>query len=414
MRIAFGSFGSLGDLHPVLALACGAAGRGHEVVVAAAEAHRGVVEAAGVDFLPLRPGVPTDEASLAHYFHMSRGPVRLMRELSFAHVRETHEDLARVARGADVLVVGELLYTAPQVAAAEGIPWANLVLAPTSFLSSEDPCVLAPAPFLHPFRRLGPWFHRLAHRFGRLQTAWHARPLTRFQRSLGVRHPGNPVYDSKHSPHLVLTLFPDFLAPPQRDWPPAVRQCGFVFHKQPVSLDPALRSFLDRVESPVVFTLGSIVAHFEPCFYDHAVEAARIAGVRALILTGRNPRKPAGGADIHVADYAPLEEVLPSALAVVHAGGIGTCGEVLRAGVPSIVVPYAFDQPDNAFRMRRLGVAGVLPRGGGGARAMARALRRVIDDPRHRARARHFSAVIDPARSLACALDGIEGLAGRG
>lgn len=414
MRIAFGSFGSLGDLHPVLALACGAAGRGHGVVVAAAEAHRPVVEAAGIEFQPLRPGVPTNEASLAHYFHMSRGPVRLMRELSFAHVRETHEDLTRAAGGADVLVVGELLYTAPQVAAAEGIPWANIVLAPTSFLSSEDPCVLAPAPFLHPFRRLGPWFHRLAHRFGRLQTAWHARPLTAFQRSLGVVKPGNPVYDTKHSPRLVLTLFPEFLAAPQRDWPSAVRQCGFVFHRQPIDPEPGVRDFLERGSAPVVFTLGSIVSHFEPGFHLCAAEAAGLLGRRALILAGRNPRRPRGGGDLHVADYAPLEAVLPHAAAVVHAGGIGTCGEALRAGVPSVIVPYAFDQPDNALRMKRLGVAEVLPRGGGGAVAIAGALRGVLEGSRHRGAARSLAEAIDPGRTLACALDGIESLASAG
>ncbi|NDG73696.1 MAG: glycosyltransferase [Proteobacteria bacterium] len=214
MRLAFASIGSLGDLHPMLAMAVGAARRGHDVVVAAAPGYAGNVARAGLEFHPLRPTIPEDAESLAYYFDMKSGPRRLLRDMIFTEVAATHEDLCGAARGADLLVVGELLYTAPVVAAAEKIPWLNVVLAPTSMLSATDPCVLAPAPWLHKFRHLGPWLHRLAYCFGRLEGRMWAGGYYRFRRSLGLPPGANPIFDAKHSPFGTLAMFPDFLASP--------------------------------------------------------------------------------------------------------------------------------------------------------------------------------------------------------
>jgi len=40
----------------------------------------------------------------------------------------------------------------------------------------------------------------------------------------------------------------------------------------------------------------------------------------------------------------------------VHHGGIGTCAQGLRAGIPQLITPVFFDQPDNAARLEALGV----------------------------------------------------------
>jgi rhamnosyltransferase subunit B len=58
--------------------------------------------------------------------------------------------------------------------------------------------------------------------------------------------------------------------------------------------------------------------------------------------------------------YLPLRHLLPRAAALVHHGGIGTSAEALRAGTPQLAVPLFFDQPDNALRLRTLGVGDVL------------------------------------------------------
>jgi UDP:flavonoid glycosyltransferase YjiC (YdhE family) len=413
MRFAFASIGSLGDLHPMLAMAVAAKSRGHEVVVAAAPSYAANVARAGVEFHPLRPEIPEDAESLAYYFDLKRGPRRLLRDMIFADVAATHEDLCGATRGADLLVVGELLYTAPIAAADEGIPWLNVVLAPTSMLSATDPCVLAPAPWLHKFRHLGPWLHRLAYCFGRIEGRMWAGGYYRFRRSLGLPAGANPIFDAKHSPLGTLAMFPDFLAAPQPDWPEKTVQAGFPFYHQGGDVE-VVRDFLKSGSPPVLFTLGSIVAHFEPFFYQAAAEASQILGRRAILLTGRNAAVPQNLPESVLAvNYAPLHSILPHACAVVHAGGIGTCAEALRAGLPSVVIPFSFDQPDNAARLRRLGVAEILPRSSITAQNLAAKLHRLLTTPSATSTASRLAARIDPQKALDKALDKMESLVGK-
>lgn len=413
MRFAFASIGSLGDLHPMLAMAVAAARRGHDVVVAAAPGYAANVARAGVEFHPLRPEIPEDTESLAYYFDLKRGPRRLLRDMIFADVAATHEDLCGATKGADLLVVGELLYTAPIVAADEKIPWLNVVLAPTSLLSATDPCVLAPAPWLHKFRHLGPWLHRLAYCFGRIEGRIWASGYYRFRRSLGLPAGANPIFDAKHSPFGTLAMFPDFLAAPQPDWPKKTVQAGFPFYHQGEDLE-VVRDFLKCGSAPVVFTLGSIVAHFEPSFYQAAAEAAQMLGRRAILLTGRNASVPQNLPESVLAvNYAPLHSILPHACAIVHAGGIGTCAEAIKAGLPSVVIPYSFDQPDNAARLHRLGVAEILPRNSITAQNLANKLQKLLQTPTATNAASRLAYRIHPQKALDQALDKMESVVGK-
>ena len=173
-----------------------------------------------------------------------------------------------------------------------------------------------------------------------------------------------------------------------------------------------VRDFLKSGSPPVVFTLGSIVAHFEPSFYKAAAEAAQILGRRAVLLTGRNAAVPQNLPEsILAVDYAPLHSVLPHACAIVHAGGIGTCAEALKAGLPSVVIPYAFDQPDNAARLRRLGVAEILPRNAITARNLAAKLERLLKTPAATTAAKQLAGMIHSQETLNRALDKMESLA---
>jgi len=410
MRIVFATLGSLGDLHPVLALAREAQARGHEVVVAASPNYEANVTRADIAFHPLRPAIPQDPKHLEYYFDLKRGPERLLRGVVFEHVRDTHADMESATRGADLLVVGELLYTAPMVAEKIGIPWMNIVLAPTSMLSVTDPCVLAPAPFLFPLRHLGTWVHRLAYIAGRLQGSLWATEFYRFRRERDLPAGPNPIFEGKHSPHGTLVMFPQFFAHPQKDWHGDPFQTGFPFFEQPSAAgDDIVDRFLADGEPPIVFTLGSIVAHFEPRFYSAAAGAAQSVGRRAILLAGRNASCPNDvPPSVLVVDYARLSRVLPHAAAVVHAGGIGTCAEALRAGIPSVVIPFSFDQPDNAYRMRRLGVAEILSRRAITIPNLANKLRQVLGGASYHKKATALSALIDPALAVRRAMERME------
>jgi UDP:flavonoid glycosyltransferase YjiC (YdhE family) len=123
-------------------------------------------------------------------------------------------------------------------------------------------------------------------------------------------------------------------------------------------------------------------------FYEASAGACRILGRRGLLLTGRPeyaPRELPPG--VGAFTYAPYTAVLPRGCATVHHGGIGTTAQAMRAGRPTVIVPFAHDQFDNAARAWRLGVSETLARKRLSAVSMSAALRKILDDPAYAARA---------------------------
>src|SRR4051812_17128477 len=146
-RILFATFGSLGDLHPPLALALELKRRGHCAEIATLEGYREKITALGLPFHALRPDIPMDDQEfIRRIVNSPRAPEYLLRDVLLANVRAMHADLSVAARGADLLVTSELVYAASLVSEQFGVPWVSYELAPLSYLSTHDPPVL-PGPF---------------------------------------------------------------------------------------------------------------------------------------------------------------------------------------------------------------------------------------------------------------------------
>lgn len=133
-------------------------------------------------------------------------------------------------------------------------------------------------------------------------------------------------------------------------------------------------------------------------------------GRRALLLGAEADAVPAkllSGA-VLVRRYAPYAGVFARAAAIVHQGGIGTTAEALRAGRPALVVPYGADQPDNAARAVRLGVARGMGRSQYRSIAVARELQRLLRPGTYDDRARALGIAIRAENGTATACDAIE------
>jgi UDP:flavonoid glycosyltransferase YjiC (YdhE family) len=140
------------------------------------------------------------------------------------------------------------------------------------------------------------------------------------------------------------------------------------------------------------------------------VAVCEALGVRGLLLT-KFPHALPGHLpqDVRHSTFAPFRQLLPRCAAVVHHGGIGTTTAALQSGCPQVVLPLAWDQPDNAARVVRLGVAASLARGRRGREHVASALATVTTpDVRNRCRFIAQSAV--PADGFANAAQWIETL----
>ena len=98
-------------------------------------------------------------------------------------------------------------------------------------------------------------------------------------------------------------------------------------------------------------------------FFQQSIKAAKGVGRRAVLLIGDERNLPRALPEGIIAlDYVPYQTLLPRACAVVHHGGVGTTSHALLAGVPTLIVPFAFDQSDNAEHVRKLGTSRTLYR----------------------------------------------------
>ena len=212
----------------------------------------------------------------------------------------------------------------------------------------------------------------------------------------------------------MLALFSRFLADRQPDWPPQTVITGFPFYEEggDAGMAAGLAEFLNNGEPPVVFTLGSSAVRDAGPFYEHGAAAAVKLARRAVLVIGEDPRnRPASLPKGMIAvEYASFSRLFPRALAVVHQGGVGTTAEALRSGRPMPVVPFAVDQPDNASRVTRLGVARTIPRRRATPSRVATELRHLLDDPAYMQKASEVGEGIRREEGVQAACDALEAL----
>jgi rhamnosyltransferase subunit B len=417
-RFLFATLGSLGDLHPYIAVARALTERGHRAVIATAEDYRADIEAAGLGFAPVRPSMAElgDYGTLvAKLFQVRRGPEYLIRNLIMPHLRLAYEDLSRAADGADLLVSHPLAVTLPLVAKIRQLPWVATVLSPLSFMSNYDPPVIAGAPWLRQLRKLGPKPYGLLLDLLKWSVRGWEAPLREFRKGLGLAPAREmAIFEGQFSPLRNLALFDSQLARPQPDWPANLRICGTPVHDGATPDDGTradLERFLSVGDAPIVFALGSSAVWIAGDFWERAAEAARRLGRRAVLVTG--PVTPGNLPDgVRAYPYLPYSIVFPRAAAVVHQAGVGTLAQALRAGRPQLVVPVAFDQPDNARRAAALGLARVLPFKKVTARRLADQLASLLGKPEYEHRARTLAADLAGIDGAARAADELIALAG--
>jgi UDP:flavonoid glycosyltransferase YjiC (YdhE family) len=186
----------------------------------------------------------------------------------------------------------------------------------------------------------------------------------------------NPVFEGQYSPYGTLAMFPKILAQPQLDWPVNTMVTGFPLfsgeNTDPEKIsggktDPEiflmLERFLHAGEPPLVFALGSSAVHIGQEFFQTSALVAKRLNRRAVLVTG-----PLAGSKIEESDdvfmvrFVAYDKLFPHASVIIHQGGIGTLAQAICAQKPMLIVPFGFDQFDNAERLMKLGTAEVIKR----------------------------------------------------
>jgi rhamnosyltransferase subunit B len=210
------------------------------------------------------------------------------------------------------------------------------------------------------------------------------RHLNRLRASIGLV-PVRRLFPWWLSPERVIGMFPAWYGPPQTDWPAQIKLAGFPLYDGGDEMTDDIAAFCRAGPAPIVFTLGTGMMHAAR-FFRSAVAACAALNCRGLFLTKFPQQLPRLLPDtIRHCSYAPFQKLFPLAAAVVHHGGAGTTAKALASGTPQLILPLAWDQPDNAARVHKLGVGTWLKASQRSSRHLARALTG-LQSPRVRSR----------------------------
>lgn len=417
-RIVLTTYGSLGDLHPYMAIALELKQRGHSVAIATSEVYRASVEAENIDFFPIRPDLPaknTKEAQvdIKQAMDAQKGTEYVLRQLILPYLKESYNDLMQAVRGADLLITHPISFAGALIAQKTDIRWISSILSPISFLSAYDPPVLANQISRIELGLFSNSINSLLMSVGKLSIFPWSSPIRQLRAELELSPAKDPFFQDQHSPDLVLALFSQVFAQPQKDWYKQTHITGFPFYNhQATELSPELLEFLKAGSPPIVFTLGSAAVNDAGNFYVESAIAAKKLGCRAVLIIGEDTRNQLPenllSADIVAFSYAPYSKVFPHASAIVHQGGIGTTAEALRSGRPMLVMPYSHDQPDNAARAERLGVARIIKRDKYKAIAVEAELKQLLQEPKYVQQATLVGQQIRSENGVQTACDRIE------
>ena len=415
-RIVLTTFGSFGDLHPYIAIALELRARGHEPILATLDMYREKVESLGLPFRSVRwvtVDAPNAEV-MKQAMDLKHGSEFIVRNLLLPSLENAYADMLAAAEGAELFISHPMTFATRLVAETKSLPWVSSQLAPLGFFSAYDPPVLAQAPITSMLRFVGPFFFRQVLKVMKLSIYSWTEPYRRLRSELKLSPTANPFFGGMDSPYLNLALFSKFLGPAQPDWPTGTITTGFPFfdHDGDAELEPELNRFLDAGPPPIVFTLGTAAVMDAGSFYEVSAAAAQRLGQRAVLLVGRDldNRPKRLSKDIITCDYAPFSKIFPRAAVIVHQGGVGTTGQAMASGRPMLVMPYSHDQPDNAARLRRLGIARVISRAKYTEERATNELGILLSDPKYAANAAQVGRRVQQEHGVQTACDAVENL----
>ncbi|MFO1252756.1 MAG: glycosyltransferase [Inhella sp.] len=361
-RILIASFGSHGDVLPFAALAAEFVRRGHRVHFFANPYFEAALASRGAQFRPV--GEVADYHRLFAQLSDAKpdqAMARVAQELA-ALLAPCYEAMrAEVDPAGSVLIGSALQFSHRLAAETTDMPCATVHLAPAAIRSTLRPARVGP----HALQELGSGTPRALKRL-----AWwlmdkafmepHFRaPLNLMRARLGLAPVRDLFEDWIHRSDALLGLFPAWFAQPPADWPAHLQLLDFPLDDPATAapLPPALQAFLAAGPAPVGFSAGTATATARG-FFAESAQACVQAGLRGLLFSHFPEQVPAQLPPqlLHV-PFAPYARLLPQLAALVHHGGIGTSAQALRAGLPQLVRPQAYDQFDNARRLIDLGVA---------------------------------------------------------
>jgi UDP:flavonoid glycosyltransferase YjiC (YdhE family) len=405
MKIVLATFGSRGDVQPMLALTLALKSAGHDVLFAGPPEKAMWAAQLGAPFHPLGSDLTAflDSIKSAYSFGATLCFIRFMRR----ELGGQFDALPKIIAGADLVIGASLVLALSSAAEAMGVAYRYIAFTPQLLPSGDHPFV---AVKHHGLPR---WCNRLTWETARLLDRINLnRMINQKRRQLGLS-PTKDAWDHILGRHVIVASDRAISGVPL-DIGRRHSQTGYMHLDQPDQHHPGLEAFLNAGPSPVYAGFGSMPKQDQIDSLPVVIQAARSAGQRVVV--GKFWEEPSvydDAEDVFFIKRYPHLKLFPRMAAIVHHGGAGTTATSAASGVPQIIVPHILDQYYWGDQVCRSGL-GPKPiwRSRLTARKLAAAIKECLSNHAMRQQAEGASAMIGKADSVETAVRAV--LKGRG
>ena len=409
MRIVIIAPGTRGDVQPYIALGKGLQSAGHTIRLVSHSNFESLVASYGLEFWSFGNDVKdavenSDMQALTEKGNFLLLLAKMAKEAQREALRFAKGGLL-AAQGMEIVLSGlGGLFIGIAIAEKLNIPLVQAYVVPFS-PTREMSSVLTP--------KLPPVLNRVSHQLTR-QLMWQGfRSADTIARKKVLNIPAAPLlgpYDSKSTHNMpILYGFSPSVIPAPSDWNDQTHITGFWFVDEADDWQPpaALLDFLQAGPAPIYIGFGSMSSRAPEQTADLIIQALKLTNQRAILLSGWGGLQKANIPDsIFMIDSIPHSWLFPRVSAVVHHGGASTTAAGLKAGVPSVIIPFFGDQPFWGQRVAELGVGSKpIPRKQLTAERLANAIREVVTNEDMRQRAAKLGKQIQTENGIESAVE---------
>ena len=391
MKVVISSFGSSGDFNPCLGLARALHRKGADVIFLSNPYYEAAICEAGLRFFPAGEYLDIFQsiADEPKFLHPQKGPL-LVGKMVLETIPVMYSAMSNLIQQEkpDIAAFHILEFGGTLAALQNDIAYATLSPTPMGWFSVSRPGNIN-------YYEMPIWFRRCQMRVVRymIQRA-HNFYLKPYCRKRHIPNPIHKIEDSFQKACINLGLWSPLLRAKAPDDPSHSKICGFV-RDEHIRDWPEVPDLVERLftgpKRPAVVGLGSTASLHGAEIYKNTGAACRELYWPCLLVGQGTADYAQPQHNIVAVDFAPYGWVFPRAGLVIHHGGVNTTAETLRAGVPGLVVPHAYDQFDNAIRTEQLGVSKRLKVGRTESRHFISILKSMLNDAEMRHRAQLLS-----------------------
>ncbi len=336
MRIVLATFGSRGDVQPMIALTLALQSAGHDVLLAGPPEKASWIRAMGCRFHPLGKDVTffIDSMENAHSIGAAARFIKFVR----AEIDSQFDSLPNIITGADLVLSASLVFSLSSLTEAMGIKYRFIAFTPQLLPSAHHPFMA----FKH--QGFPGWINRLGWNLAAFLDKLNiTRLINTHRHKLGLA-PVKSVWEHILGQDIIIASDEEIAAAPP-DAAISCAQTGYLHLAQPSRQLPELEAFLSAGPAPVFSGFGSMPKLDQAKTVSMIVAAARNNGLRSVIAKfWDEPSEFSESDDVFFIQKYPHLDLFPRMAAVIHHGGAGTTATTARSGIPQIIIPHILDQ----------------------------------------------------------------------